>query len=451
MCCFCVVVAELSFFFYSIRYKPEIGGLMIRMPLEVELRRNYKHSVTGQKLRQRLEQRIIRDNIDRKSENKNHRTNQKKVSKRILTSTSNDTKWNESNNMKALPTVTVDNMDMAIWYSTAQSLVEEEMKVIAGSAESNGELDSSILTDDSNEVLQLYLDYQETWQEVCLVTAYDSESATTLVLNRPLALQLTDSLGKLVLFGAFSGKKSFSSTSLKNGRKNDVSITDFIKAFGSECGVYVGGPDDQHLPAILIHGIPDLEDAVEIAPGTGIYQGGLHAAVQGVISGIYKPLEFRFFVGRHSYSNNSDDEFYDDDDDDDDDEVRNLIDEDDDDDEMIIPSTLDIDVVLGKYQPVACARSIALKQCIQLPKPLWNEVLDLCGGELKDISELEQLKRDDIPFQFVTDDDDDDDDDYEIIALTDEDDIDSLLNVDDDEEDDDEDDDDNGSVEYDKI
>ena len=421
---------------------------MIRMPLEVEIRRNYKHSTTGQKLRQRLQQRIIRDNM-----NSIHKGSTKKKNddgRKNPTSQSNDNDAGSKN-----PVVTVDNMEMAIWYSTAQSLVEEEMKVIAGAAESNGELDSSLLTDDSNEVLQLYLDHQETWQEVCLVTSYDSESATTLVLNRPLALQLTDSLGKLVLFGAFSGKKGSSSSGTNSKEQNDdVSIKDFIKAFGRECGVYVGGPDDQHLPAILIHGIAELDGAVEIAPGTGIYQGGLSAAVQGVLSGKYKPLEFRFFVGRHSYAtemNDDDYEFYEEEDDEED-----ILDDDDedDDDELVIPSTLDLDVVLGKYQPVACARSIALKQCIQLPKPLWHEVLELCGGELKDISEFEQLKRDDIPFQFVSedeDDEDDDDDEYEIVALTDEDDIENLLNDDDDDSDDDDDDADSVTSEYYKI
>ena len=410
---------------------------MIRMPLEVEIRRNYKHSATGKKLRQRLQQRITRDNmndIHKGSTKKKRSDSQKSTTKQVMSSSKDD---NESNTGINNPAVTVENVEMAIWYSTAQSLVEEEMKEIAGAAESNGELDSSLLTDDSNEVLQLYLDHQETWQEVCLVTSYDSESATTLVLNRPLALQLTDSLGKLLLYGAFSGKKT-SSVTKNTERKNDVSIKDFIKAFGRECGVYVGGPDDQHLPAILIHGISELDGSAEIAPGTGIYQGGLPAAVQGVLSGKYKPLEFRFFVGRHSYATEiDDDEFYDDDEEDDEESIL----DDDVDDELVIPSTLDLDVVLGKYQPVACARSIALKQCIQLPKPLWHEVLELCGGELKDISEFEQLKRDDIPFQFVSDDDDDDDDEdeFEIIALNDEDDIAALLNGDDEDENDDDD------------
>lgn len=39
---------------------------------------------------------------------------------------------------------------------------------------------------------------------------------------------------------------------------------------------------------------------------------------------------------------------------------------------------------------------MALKQCIGLPKPLWHEVMELCGDELGVISSLELLKRDDL-------------------------------------------------------
>lgn len=67
--------------------------------------------------------------------------------------------------------------------------------------------------------------------------------------------------------------------------------------------------------------------------------GGVDGAVKGVLEGEYSPLEFRFFVGCHLYKE----------------------------------SALDVAVHLGKYQPIACARSLALKQCISLPKPLWHE------------------------------------------------------------------------------
>ena len=48
------------------------------------------------------------------------------------------------------------------------------------------------------------------------------------------------------------------------------------------------------------------------------------------------------------------------------------------------------------WAPVACARPVALKQCLGLPKPLWHEVLELCGGELAEISKMELLKRTDL-------------------------------------------------------
>jgi len=44
----------------------------------------------------------------------------------------------------------------------------------------------------------------------------------------------------------------------------------------------------------------------------------------------------------------------------------------------------------------ACARSLALKQCLTLPKPLWHEVLELCGNDCREISGIEILKRIDL-------------------------------------------------------
>ena len=118
-----------------------------------------------------------------------------------------------------------------------------------------------------------------------------------------------------------------------------------VQAFGKEAAVYMGGPDLQDGPALLIHGIPDLPGAHELAPGTQIYRGGWEAAVEGVLRGDYKPLDFRFFLGRRSYNPKENPQ----------------------------RGTLLQKVQEGAYQPVACARSLALKQCLGLPKPLWHE------------------------------------------------------------------------------
>eukprot|EP00534_Pseudo-nitzschia_fraudulenta_P004876 CAMPEP_0201116072 /NCGR_PEP_ID=MMETSP0850-20130426/449_1 /ASSEMBLY_ACC=CAM_ASM_000622 /TAXON_ID=183588 /ORGANISM="Pseudo-nitzschia fraudulenta, Strain WWA7" /LENGTH=523 /DNA_ID=CAMNT_0047380057 /DNA_START=280 /DNA_END=1851 /DNA_ORIENTATION=+ len=333
---------------------PEVGGLVVRLPLEVELYRNYRHSIAGSKLRAML--------VD-DGEGKNTPT---------------------------------DELVMSHWYGRSRDLIESQMKEIADMADEEGQIDATTLAEDYSEMLTLYLDNQEQWQEVCLVleqktSSEGSRSAKTLVLNRPMAFKLTKDMGRLVYFGAFDQQT-------KIGRESAKALTRFMIAFRDECAVYVGGPDDQGESATIIHGIRDLPGAVEISPGTNIYRGGLDAAIDGVLNGKYNPLEFRFFVGCHNYEE----------------------------------SMLDVEVRLGKYQPVACARALALKQCISLPQPLWHEVMELCNGDLPDISRLEMLKSDDLSFQVldesasdfetIMDDDDDIDIDVEIIDDDDDDD-----------------------------
>lgn len=118
-----------------------------------------------------------------------------------------------------------------------------------------------------------------------------------------------------------------------------------VQAFGKEAGVYLGGSDLADEPAMLIHGIPDLPGARELAPGTSIFCGGWEAAVEGVLKGLYKPLDFRFFIGRQSFDPKENPE------------RGNLVGK----------------IQQGCYQPIACARPLALKQCLGLPKPLWHE------------------------------------------------------------------------------
>jgi len=331
---------------------PEVGGLVVRMPLEVELYRNYRHSITGSKLRA-----ILTDDGEEED-------------------------------------IPMEDLVMSHWYGRSRDLIESEMKKIADMADEEGQIDATALTEDYSEMLHLYLDNQETWQEVCLVLeqltdSEGSKSSKTLVLNRPMAFKLTSDLGRLVYFGAFDENH------IKLGPKNAQGLTRFMLAFQEECAVYVGGPDDQGKAATLIHGIKDLPGAVEISKGSNIYRGGLEAAVDGILDGRYSPLEFRFFVGCHNYEE----------------------------------SMLDVEVLLGKYQPIACARSIALKQCISLPKPLWHEVMELCDGGFPDLSRLELLKRDDVIFQVLDEEAldnleillDGDDEDFDIEILDDDD------------------------------
>lgn len=45
------------------------------------------------------------------------------------------------------------------------------------------------------------------------------------------------------------------------------------------------------------------------------------------------------------------------------------------------PGDLELEIQEGCWHTAAAARPLVLKQCLQLPVPLWREVLGLMGGE----------------------------------------------------------------------
>ncbi len=300
----------------------EVGGLVVRMPLEAEIYKNKDNTIIGKELVSRLDG--------------------KDMSKKNL---------DEPVSLIAAQTF--------LWYEKAKKLIKEEMTVISSNANERGEIDPTGLPARTENFLDMYMENQQNWQSVCLVAKMDeSDGAETYTLNRPMAFSLNENLAKMLLFGVMSNI-------MLNGRvpgSETNKYTKFLRAFEKSCAVYVGGKYNQERPAVVIHGIADLEGATEISPGTGIYMGGLEAAIDGVLDGRYKPLDFRFFVGCNRFKKGE----------------------------------LDASILSNKYQPIACARSLALKQCIQLPKPLWHEVMEMCGGELREVSQLELKKRSDL-------------------------------------------------------
>lgn len=313
---------------------------MIRLPLEVEIYRSKEYSDIGKELNRRLNQ-----------------EEDEQGNASFLTGVGAD----DDSKKKPSLSLSLAAAKMLFWYKKAQRLIEEELQGVTSLANENGEIDPRKLNPHTAEFLTLYLDNQESWQEVGLVIEKDPSAGTasTLTLNRPMAFKLSENLARLVLYGS---KKALSMQ--KRGRLGSETEqhVKFLTAFENSCAVYVGGPDNLEEPSIMIHGFADLDGAREISPGTGTYVGGIPAAIDGVLSGKYAPLDFRFFVGSHQYKGGE----------------------------------LDVAVNSNKYQPLACARALVLKQCIQLPKPLWHEILELCGGELKEISSLELMKRSDI-------------------------------------------------------
>lgn len=302
----------------------EVGGLVVRMPLEAEIYRNKDKLTIGKELTSLLD-------------------NSGGIGSEALD--------------EPISEIEVQTLN---WYKKAQALIKEEMTVIGGLANERGEVDPTGLPSKTESLLKLYLNNQENWQSVCLVAEKDDTSgnAITYTLNRPMAFSLSESAAKMVLFGAMSNIIRDGRVPLSETNK----YSKFLRAFEKQCAIYVGGRSNQDKPAVMIHGISDLEGATEISPGTGVYVGGVDAAIDGVLDGRYKPLDFRFFIGCNSYEKGG----------------------------------LDVAILSHKFQPIACARSLALKQCIQLPKPLWHEVMEMCGGELREISRLELKKRTDL-------------------------------------------------------
>eukprot|EP00929_Paragymnodinium_shiwhaense_P103350 TRINITY_DN6681_c0_g1_i1.p1 TRINITY_DN6681_c0_g1~~TRINITY_DN6681_c0_g1_i1.p1 ORF type:complete len:479 (-),score=107.94 TRINITY_DN6681_c0_g1_i1:527-1963(-) len=295
----------------------EPGALLCAMPLEAQLHqlmRTDENSFWGQQLRKRLEEQLPIQEANR--------------SKDELFDT-----WQKNTHYV---------------YRLAESLIAESLSTISEKAE-NGQLDLGLLTPAQREIVQRYVRSQERWQQVCLVldAASPNMAKEAVVINRPLSAQINKKLANVLLNG------SPSASGLKN--YDDRMVSRCAQAFGDESAVYLGGKEDQDQPGLLVHGISDLPGAKEISPGTGIYTGGVEAAIEGVLNGKYQPLDFRWFVGRTNH-------------------VR---------------------TATGEWRAVACARPLALKQCLGLPKPLWHEVLELCGGESSALSQLElQLRTD---------------------------------------------------------
>ena len=255
---------------------PEVGGLVCRMPLELEIYRGSPDSYIYKRLHKFLES----DEYDRTEDVS---TTAAATQRRQGSSSSSKTTPSMSFSVLAAKTV--------FWYRGAEKLLKKEMMKIMSVANANGRIDPSDLDEESLELLQLYMDHQSTWQEVCLVTEMDGGGSKTLTINRPMAFKLSKSMARLVLMGAYQasgggGDDNSSQFSITRKEKNGgetQNLVKFLTAFENQCAVYVGGPDDMDKPAVLVHGIAELPGAVEISKGTGIYQGGLDA-------GEYTPL-----------------------------------------------------------------------------------------------------------------------------------------------------------------
>ncbi|KAH7280087.1 hypothetical protein KP509_37G051900 [Ceratopteris richardii] len=117
----------------------------------------------------------------------------------------------------------------------------------------------------------------------------------------------------------------------------------------ANCALYMGG--DVGVNALhVVHGVQGLEDSVEIIPG--VYMGGLKAMKESVQRGESKPEQYRWFARYAGWG----------------------------------PGQLEREVSHGVWYLASCSKDIIMKPCLNLPKPLWREVLEYMGNPYIDIS-----------------------------------------------------------------
>jgi putative AlgH/UPF0301 family transcriptional regulator len=174
-----------------------------------------------------------------------------------------------------------------------------------------------------------------TWQLVAVVTAHDRErGSAALILNRPATATLGDLLG----------------WGLRLGDDGDAAATGAAAAL-APAPVYLGGffgPNRLAAqPVSVLHAQADLPAAAELAPGLGVYTGGVPALAAAVGAGSVPLARVRVVAGALVWP----------------------------------PGALAAAVADGVWFTAAASRALILKQCLGLPVPLWREALGLMGGE----------------------------------------------------------------------
>jgi hypothetical protein len=79
------------------------------------------------------------------------------------------------------------------WYRSAKRLVQRELVAIMSKASPDSRIDPNSLGLESLELLQLYMDHQNEWQEVCLMIKRDKRTSrlVTVTINRLMAFKLS--------------------------------------------------------------------------------------------------------------------------------------------------------------------------------------------------------------------------------------------------------------------
>lgn len=157
------------------------------------------------------------------------------------------------------------------------------------------------------------------------ITEYDEVTgATGLVLNRPLHGTLADLEAK----GMLGRSSNFSQSPL------------------ASLPLYTGGPDliDRGILSVM-HGRLEIASGTPHEPLMGVYVGDVHDYLKGV-EGEEEMSDVRLFTGCIRWK----------------------------------PGELESEVDEGSWFCISASPLYALKHCIQLPKPLWVEIMQSQGN-----------------------------------------------------------------------
>jgi len=175
------------------------------------------------------------------------------------------------------------------------------------------------------------------------------EGGISLLLNKPLAWSEAHAQLVAEAGSGDTGRAGWSASAAASPSSAYApTAADVLRAFGSRPVLYRGGPDHPDRPAMCVHGLgaSAVPGSVELVSGTQIFTASGAAATAAVLDRRASPEDFRIFIG----------------------------------------ACRDLDGKAAEWRAVACCRPLVLKQCRSLPRALWHEVLDLCGGSCAEMS-----------------------------------------------------------------